>query len=430
MRSAFTARHRADPEKRAGEQIVRTCVHCGLCTASCPTYVLTGDECDSPRGRIYLIKDMLEQDAPPDPHSVRHIDRCLSCLACQKACPSGVNYMHLADMARAHIERSYRRPWGERWLRRALAVILPRPGLLRLALIGAFFARALRPVLPGVLARLAGFAPVVNPFRPAPGPGLYRAQGARRMRVALLAGCAQRIVAPEINQAAIRLLTRHGAEVVVVRGEVCCGALSRHLGRSAESEAFAARNVDLWSREIEAGGLDAVIATASGCGAVLKDYGHILRGDPARRAAAARIAGLARDASEVWADLGIKARGGAADKLKVAYHGACALQHGQGIHAGPVRLLSEAGFEVVEPAEAHMCCGWAGTYNVLQPDLSEALRARKSRALSDLGADLVAAGNMGCLLHLSGSLPVPALHTAQLLDWASGGPPPPGVRTR
>ncbi|HEV8031665.1 MAG TPA: glycolate oxidase subunit GlcF [Stellaceae bacterium] len=426
MQTDFTLAQLADPDTAASEKILRACVHCGFCTATCPTYVLLGDELDSPRGRIYLIKNMLEEGGPVGAETVKHIDRCLSCLACMTTCPSGVHYMHLVDHGRRHIEAHYRRPWPERLLRRLLGLVLTRPGLMRLALHGARLAQPFEGLLPKQLRPLVALAPSSIAAKSAVDqPQIFPAEDERRMRVALLPGCAQQVLMPEINEATIRLLTRHGCEVVVAAGSGCCGALVHHLGEEAPALAFARANIDAWERARDAGGLDAIVVNASGCGTMVKDYGFLLREDPAYGEKAARIAVLARDISEVAGSLGLQRSAREAGQiLRVAYHSACSLQHGQRIHGEPKALLVQAGFEVVDVPEGHLCCGSAGTYNLLQPELAAALRDRKLANIALTGADLVAAGNIGCITQLAGGSPVPVVHTVELLDWATGGPPP------
>lgn len=430
MQTHFSPEQLRDPETARSNEILRSCVHCGFCTATCPTYQVLGDELDSPRGRIYLIKDMLEQGRPADEKTVKHIDRCLSCLSCMTTCPSGVHYMHLVDHARAHIERTYRRPLGERLLRRLLAAILPHPGRLRLALRAAALGRPLAGLLPD--PRLKAMLAMAPRSLPAPGPGdrpqVFPATGPRRARVALLTGCAQRALDPEINAATVRLLTRHGAEVVVAEGIGCCGALTHHMGRTEESHAAAARNIRAWSRERATGGLDAIVVNTSGCGTTVKDYGNMFRLTPLAEEAAA-VSGLARDLTEVMAELGL-GPATAAPPLRVAYHAACSLQHGQGIRTQPKALLKAAGFEVVEPRDPHLCCGSAGTYNLLQPEIAGELRARKVRTLEEKAPEVIAAGNIGCMMQIGAGTKLPVVHTAQLLDWATGGPAPKGLAGR
>ena len=426
MQTHFSLAQLADPDIREADKILRTCVHCGFCTATCPTYVLLGDELDGPRGRIYLIKEMLEKDRKAGPAVVRHVDRCLSCLSCMTTCPSGVNYMHLVDQARQRIEETYRRPLADRLLRGLLAVVLPRPGLFRLALLGAWLMRPLTRLLPGRLRGLAAMAPLrVAAPAAVDRPQVFPATDVKRKRVALLSGCAQQVLAPEINEATVRLLTRHGCEVVVAPGAGCCGGLVHHLGRDALS--FAKANIDAWLAAAEAGGLDAIVINTSGCGVTIKDYGYMLREDRAYAEKARRVSALARDVSEVMAELGLGPLAGGAGG-RVAYHAACSLQHGQKLRDPPKALLAAAGFTVLDPPEAHLCCGSAGTYNMLQPEIAGRLQQRKVAALESLAPDLVAAGNIGCIEQIARATDLPVVHTAELLDWATGGPKPAALR--
>jgi glycolate oxidase iron-sulfur subunit len=431
VRTDFTAEQLANPDTAASEKILRTCTHCGFCTATCPTYVLLGDELDSPRGRIYLIKEMLADGNKVTADTVKHIDRCLSCLACMTTCPSGVNYMHLVDHARRWIEQNYQRPLGERTLRWLLGTVLPRPSLFRLALRAAVVAKPMARLLPGRLSRLFALVPTSIPSASSTDtPQVFPAGGMRRMRVALLRGCVQTVLAPEINEATIRLLTRYGCEVVVADSG-CCGALVHHLGQEAAALAFARTNIEVWERERLASGLDAIVVNASGCGTAVKDYGFILREDPAYAEKASRAASLTRDVTEIVAMLGVKKGAGAtiASHRRVAYHSACSMQHGQRLHAEPQALLAAAGFEPLEVPEGHLCCGSAGTYNILQPELAAALRERKLVKIASTQPDLVATGNIGCIVQLAPGSPVPVVHTVELLDWATGGPPPQALRS-
>ena len=423
MQTNFTPEQLRDPATARSNAILRSCVHCGFCTATCPTYQVLGDELDSPRGRIYLIKDMLEEGRPADAKTVQHIDRCLSCLACMTTCPSGVHYMHLVDHARAHIERTYRRPLVDRMLRWTLARVLPHPRRFRLSLMAARLGRPFRGLLPDPRLRaMLDMAPArVPPASPNDRPQTFPAQGERRMRVALMTGCAQRVLDTGINDATIRLLTRLGAEVVVPRGQACCGALVHHMGREAESHAAAERNIRAWIAEDRGEGLDAVVVNTSGCGTTVKDYGHMLRTGPMAEDAA-RVSELAADVSEVVHRLGIE--GAAPEPLRVAYHAACSLQHGQRVKGVPKDLLKAVGFEVVEPADAHLCCGSAGTYNLMQPEIAGKLRDRKVRTLEAKTPDVIAAGNIGCMMQIASGTGVPVVHTVELLDWATGGPRP------
>ena len=421
MQTFFTPAQLADPKLAEANTILRTCVHCGFCTATCPTYQVLGDELDSPRGRIYLIKDMLETGRPADAKTVTHIDRCLGCLACMTTCPSGVDYGHLVDQARVYIERTYRRPLSDRVLRWLLAQVIPHPTRFRLALFGARLVRPVARFLPDARLRaMVVMAPAaLPPVSRNDDPQVFPAEGTRRMRVALMTGCAQRALDTDINDATIRLLTRLGCEVVVVKGAGCCGAIVQHMGREADARAFAMTNVRAYGAEKAARGLDAIVINTSGCGTSVKDYGHLL-GD-----AGADVAAMALDVSEVVARLGLLE--GAKKSLRIAYHAACSLQHGQRVHA-PKALLQRVGFTVVEPADSHLCCGSAGTYNLLQPEISTQLRARKVATLHATRPDVIAAGNLGCMLQIGQATHVPVVHTVQLLDWATGGPLPRALR--
>ncbi len=367
MQTNFSAELLADPHMQASEKVIRSCVHCGFCTATCPTYLLLGDELDSPRGRIYLIKDMLENNRPAPAEVVKHVDRCLSCLACMTTCPSGVHYMHLVDHARAYIQATYRRPLGDRLLRAALALILPSRRLFRLALFAARIGGPLAPLLARIpnagpkLSAMLALAPKRLPARRPEGPGVFsaRAAMAQRRRVALLTGCAQSVLTPQTNEAAIEMLTRFGVEAVYARGEGCCGSLVHHMGLEERALRQARANIDAWTREIETGGLDAILVSASGCGATVKDYGFMLRDDPAYADKAALVSALTKDVTEYLATLDLAFV--ATEKLVVAYHSACSMQHGQKVTEQPKVLLRKAGFTVREPAEGHICCGSAGT---------------------------------------------------------------------
>ncbi|ARS28850.1 glycolate oxidase subunit GlcF [Sphingomonas sp. KC8] len=424
MQTNFPPALLADPAMAASEAVIRKCVHCGFCTATCPTYVLLGDELDSPRGRIYLMKDMLENEREPTAEVIKHIDRCLSCLSCMTTCPSGVNYMHLVDHARAYIEERYRRPWRERLIRALLAHVLPFPGRFRLALR---LARLAKPATP-LFDRWTSLKPLAAMLALTPAHALPRsaakASPARtpRGRVALLRGCAEPVLRPEIGEAAVRVLNRAGFDVLFARGEACCGALVHHMGREAASLEAARRNIDAYMREIDDGGLDAIVITASGCGTTIKDYGFMLRNDPAYADKAARISALAKDISELLADSEPPAGNGRG--LTVAYHAACSLQHGQKVTDAPRRLLESVGYTVRTPKEAHLCCGSAGTYNILQPDIAGQLGDRKAANLARLDADLIATGNIGCAVQIGQRAATPVVHTIELIDWATGGPCP------
>ncbi len=424
MQTNFTPEQLQDPGIARANEVLRTCVHCGFCTATCPTYQVLGDELDSPRGRIYLIKDMLENNRPADEKTVKHIDRCLSCLACMSTCPSGVHYMHLVDHAREYIEATYKRPLMDRMLRAVLARIIPHPTRFRLALLAAKIGRPFAFLMPDArLKAMLQMAPkTIPPVSRNDDPQTFAAEGAPRMRVALMTGCAQKALNTDINDATIRILRRLGCEVVVAEGAGCCGALTHHMGKADQSHASAAANIRAWMAEKRSKGLDAIVINTSGCGTTVKDYGHMFRTDAGLAEDAATIAGLAKDISEVLTQLGLPE--GAAKGIKVAYHAACSLQHGQQIKTLPKDLLKRAGFTVVEPADPHLCCGSAGTYNLLQPEISQQLKARKVQTLEAKSPDIIAAGNIGCMMQIGSGTGVPIVHTVELLDWATGGPKP------
>jgi glycolate oxidase iron-sulfur subunit len=430
MQTHFSAEQLKDPATAEAEKILRACVHCGFCTATCPTFVLLGDELDSPRGRIYLIKDMLENNRPADALTVKHIDRCLSCLACMTTCPSGVNYMHLVDGARSHIEKTFQRPFADRLFRALLGAILPYPNRFRLAVAASRLASPFDFLYPrfgrtgrrlAAILRLAPKNIVSRPVLPPISPA-----GAVKARVALLGGCVQQVLRPGINEAAIRLLARLGVEVVPAKGEGCCGALLHHLGKDAGALAQVRHNVDLWSAEIERHGLDAILITASGCGTMIKDYGFLLRNDPAYAAKAARVSALAKDVTEFLGALDLPEPLNPQDAT-LAYHSACSMQHGQQIDALPKQLLTQAGFKVRDIPEGHLCCGSAGTYNILEPEIALRLRDRKIANILATASDLIATGNIGCMAQIASGTSIPVLHTIELLDFAYGGIKPQGL---
>ncbi len=433
MQTNFTTEQLSNPDIAASNQVLRTCVHCGFCTATCPTFLLLGDELDSPRGRIYLIKDMLETGRPATEEVVRHVDRCLSCLSCMTTCPSGVNYMHLVDHARTFIHETYQRPWHERLLRNVLKLALPYPDRMRLALRAAGLLKVLSRLLPADeifskrLRAMFDLAPNRVPKASSvERPQVHAAIGTRRGRVALLAGCAQQVLAPQINEATIRLLTRMGVEVVVAKGAGCCGALTHHMGMHDPAMASARANVQAWMAEYGSAGLDAIVVNTSGCGTTVKDYGFMFRNEP-DSADAERVSALACDISEYLVRLSYAPTRTASD-LTVAYHAACSLQHGQKVTNEPKTLLARAGFRVVVPNEAHICCGSAGTYNLMQPEIAGKLRDRKLKNLVATKPDVIAAGNIGCMTQLAGATPI--VHTIELLDWMAGGPEPAGLRSK
>jgi glycolate oxidase iron-sulfur subunit len=435
MQTNFTLAQLADPETAHSEQILRKCVHCGFCTATCPTFVLLGDERDSPRGRIYFIKAMLEGDRAPTAQEVRHVDRCLSCLSCMTTCPSGVNYMHLVDHGRHHIEETYKRPLSDRFLRGLLAVLMPNPDLFRWATILGWLAKPLATAIPAssrdpggatFLRRLKAMIEAVPARVPMPSPvdrpQTFSAAGSRVKRVALMPGCGQQVLAPEVNEATVRLLTRHGVEVVNAAGSGCCGSSVQHVGKNEQAMELAKHNIVAWLREADGQGLDAIVINASGCGTTVKDYAFMFADDALWRDKAARISALAKDVSEFMVEVGLA--NVIPRPLTVAYHSACSMQHGQRVIEQPKKLLRDAGFVVKDVPEAHLCCGWAGTYQVLQPELSRRLRDRKVANIESVKPDVIAAGNFGCVGNIASGTGIPVVHTVELLDWATGGPRP------
>ncbi len=424
MQTQFSLTALADPEMAQSEKILRTCVHCGFCLATCPTYLLTANELDSPRGRIYLIKEMFEKNVSADPRTTYHIDRCLSCLSCMTTCPSSVDYMHLVDHARAFIEETASRSISQRFKRDILAFILPRPKIFRAVLRLAHFIMPFQAYLPkNIRSFLSPLPKKLPPPSLADRPQIIPAQGARRMRVALLSGCAQTVIDTKINEATIRLLTRFGAEVIILEGVGCCGAVAHHLGKVEQSYQLARSNIKAWKHEIDTAGLDYIVVNASGCGTTIKDYKFLFREDPEMREGAAEVSERAVDISEVINKLDYK-NTQEMPKLRVAYHSACSLQHGQKITHEPYDLIERAGFEAMAVPEGHICCGSAGTYNLLQPELSQQLLQRKLANINSLNPHIIAAGNFGCMMHIATQSQVPVMHLVELLDWASGGPKP------
>jgi glycolate oxidase iron-sulfur subunit len=430
MQTSFTLAQLANPQMAESEKILRSCVHCGFCNATCPTYALLGDELDGPRGRIYMIKDMLERDRPATVEDVTHVDRCLSCLACMTTCPSGVNYMHLVDHARGHIEKTFQRPWFERSLRAVLANVMPYPTRFRAALFLAMFARPLAPLFAAV-----GLKPIAAMLELAPKNvvardavfRVYPPEGERQGRVALMVGCVNDVLGSPITHSAIRVLTRHGIEVVVPPEAGCCGSLAHHMGREHEALEFARKNIDAWMREIDGEGIDAILITISGCGTTVKDYGFMLRTDPAYAEKAALVSNIARDISEYVAKLALRPIGNAKG-LTVAYHSACSLQHGQRVHSAPKEVLSKLGFAVKDVPEGHLCCGSAGVYNILQTEIATRLRERKVANIEKTRPDLIAAGNIGCITQIAAGTAIPIVHSVELFDWSTGGPAPKALR--
>ncbi len=423
MQTFFSQEQLRSVEFKRSNDILRACVHCGFCTATCPTYQVLGDELDSPRGRIYLIKDMLENNRTPDVATVKHIDRCLSCLACMTTCPSSVHYMHLVDHARSYIEENYKRPMGERVLRFLLAELLPYPMRFRLALLAAKITRPVLRHFPDARIRaMAGMVPQkIPPVSRNDDAQSFKPLNKKTKRVILMTGCAQKALNTDINDATIRLLTRFGCEVVIAKGQGCCGAITHHMGKTKKSHRFAEANVQAWSEEIRVGGIDAIIVNTSGCGTTIKDYWHMLN-ETQYSECAKTISARTMDITEFLMTLDLPEC--TPNGVKVAYHAACSLQHGQKVTAYPKILLQKAGFKVFEPRDAHLCCGSAGTYNLLQPEISSELKARKVKTIEAINPDIIAAGNLGCMMQIGSASKLPIVHTVELIDWAQGGPMP------
>jgi glycolate oxidase iron-sulfur subunit len=409
MRNNFTPEQWADPELAPAAAQVRKCVHCGFCTATCPTYVVLGDERDSPRGRIQFMQRMLEEGGTPSPEAVHHIDRCLSCLNCRTTCPSSVDYARLVDTSRAYIHRHYRRPLGDRFLRWIIATVFPYPTRTKLALLLAPLGRLAALFVP--LGRLETMLKKASAPR---GPERLARPETALKRIALLPGCVQKAVMPEIDAAASRVLARRGIELVPLEGAGCCGALSHHLGREAESQEFAKTLIAAW----EAGRYDGIFISATGCGGYLKELQHTFPGDPVWQPRAERFAAAMVDFLELVPDSHVTPP----QVLRVAYHPPCSLMNSLKLPGRGEALLASAGFLVTPFLENHICCGSAGSYAILQPELSETLRARKLGHIAAADPDVIVSGNIGCIQQLSGGVPV--LHIAQLLDWAEGGPRP------
>ena len=423
MQTFFEEDQLADLDFKRSNEILRACVHCGFCTATCPTYQVLGDELDSPRGRIYLIKEMLESGRKPDKKTVTHIDRCLSCLACMTTCPSGVHYMHLVDHARAYIEDNYKRPLDERFLRWLLSRILPYPMRFRIALILAKIAKPFSWLIPD--ARLKAMIKMVPqkipPISLNDDPQSFFPDNLNKMRVALMTGCAQRALDTDINDATIRVLNRFGCEVVIAEGQGCCGSLSHHMGKKNDAKSAALKNLNAWYSELSKGRLDAVIINTSGCGTTVKDYPHMFKGTEHEEKAKI-IASLTKDISEILAELELPVL--EEKQTHVVYHSACSLQHGQQINNFPKDILKQCGYRISEPKNSHLCCGSAGTYNLLQPKISDELKNRKVQSLEAKKPDIIAAGNIGCMMQIASSTNTPVVHTVELVDWATGGPKP------
>jgi len=429
METNFSKEQLKDQDNKSTEKILRKCVHCGFCNATCPTYQLLGDELDGPRGRIYLIKDMLENDKPANEKIVKHIDRCLSCYSCMTTCPSGVNYMHLIDHGRMHIEKTYKRPFRDRFIRDFLSRTLSKSINFKVVAILTQFIKPFSFFFPKKVREMISFMPGKFPKKTLPNMQVYPARNKKKpvARVALLTGCVQKVISPQINEATIRLLNRHGIEVVVSKGIDCCGSLNHHLGKNDLAHKDFKKNISIWYDEYLKNGLDAIISNTSGCGTTLKDYGFIFRTDDNLKKKAKKISELTKDISE-YLDENVKlnfiknkenTRG-----YKIAYHSACSMQHGQKVHAEPINLIKKTGNEVVEIPDGHLCCGSAGTYNMLQTEIADKLLKEKIMNIEKVRPDIISTGNIGCIAQIANGTTIPILHTIEIIDWYTGGPKP------
>ena len=432
METHFSKEQLKDEDNKSSEKILRKCVHCGFCNATCPTYQLLGDELDGPRGRIYLIKDMLENDKPANEKIVKHIDRCLSCYSCMTTCPSGVNYMHLIDHGRSHIEKTYKRPFNERVIRSFLSIIIPNPTYFRIIGMLTLLVKPFRFIFPKKISEMIDLMPGKFPKKTLHKKKVYSAQKTKRIaRVALLTGCVQKVLSPQINEATIRLLNRHGIEVVVPKGIGCCGSLNHHLGKSDLAHQTFKKNISIWYDEYLKNGLDAIISNTSGCGTTLKDYGFIFRSDEDFKKKAKKISELTKDITE-YLDENIKLdfirRQNNDKEYKIAYHSACSMQHGQKIHDVPINLIKKTGNQVFDIPDGHLCCGSAGTYNLLQSDIAKKLLKNKISNIEKIKPQFIATGNIGCITQIANGTKIPILHTVEIIDWYTGGLKPKVLR--
>ncbi|MEY3811451.1 MAG: hypothetical protein RIT11_529 [Pseudomonadota bacterium] len=426
MQTNFTKKQLQESNIFDANGIIRKCTHCGFCNATCPTYQVAGDELDGPRGRIYLIRDMLENNKPASEKITRHIDRCLSCYACMTTCPSGVNYMHLVDHARNHIEKTYVRPFFDRFIRILLSIILPSPKLFRIVGYLAKFANPFKFLFPKKIKNMLKYMPTSFPKSNYENKEVYSPKTKTYAKVALLTGCVQRVISPQINDSTIDILNRHGVEVIVPKEITCCGSLNHHLGKEDLAHKSFVNNINFWFKCYEERNIDAILVTTSGCGTTLKDYGHIFRDDPDKdlRKKAKIISSLAKDVTE-YLGKNIKLNFVEKDKkFKIAYHSACSMQHGQKLHSQPINLLKKTGNEIVEIPDGHLCCGSAGTYNLLQSEMASELLVRKVSNIDKVKPDFISTGNIGCMTQISSGTKIPIVHTIEILNWYTGGEKP------
>ena len=426
MQTSFTDKQLEDKEKKSSERIIRKCVHCGMCNATCPTYGITGDELEGPRGRIYLIKDMLENNKPANKKIAKHIDSCLSCYSCMTTCPSGVNYMHLIDHGRNHVEETYKRPILERSFRNILSYILPKPNIFFILVLVTKIIKPFSFLMPRFLKNSLNLMPDKIPSKKLKTQTIYLAEGKKKIaRVALLTGCVQRVISPEINESTIRLLNRHDVEVVVLPKIDCCGSLNHHLGKKNLANLSFIKNIELWHDEYLKNGLDAIISNTSGCGTTLKDYGHIFRNDKGLKKKAKKISELTKDITEYLEEnLKLKINNKNDKQYKIAYHSACSMQHGQKVHEQPKNLIKKTGNIVLDIPEGHICCGSAGTYNILHQKMARTLLKNKVENIKKISPDFISTGNIGCMTQIGSGTKIPIVHTVEVIDWLTGGPKP------
>ena len=425
MQTNFTEEQLEQKDNKSSEKIIKKCVHCGMCNATCPTFNLLGDELDSPRGRIYLIQDMLENEKKPTANIVKHIDRCLSCYSCMTTCPAGVNYMHLIDHGRKYIEKNYERSFFDKIIRNFLSIVLPNNKLFKLSSLLVKIAKPFKLLLPSKIKDMMDLMPTFFPKKMLKEKEIYSPRGKKKIsRVALLTGCVQKEISPQINEATIRILNRHGVEVIVPKKIRCCGSLNHHLGKNEDANTDFVNNINVWYDEYLKGNLDAILSNTSGCGTTIKDYGFIFRNNREMKKKAQKISELTKDVSEYLLDnlkLNFKKK---EKNFRIAYHSACSMQHGQKVHSQPIDLLSKTKNEILEIPDGHLCCGSAGTYNILQPKIAKQLLKNKVKNIEDLKPEIIATGNIGCITQISNGTNIPILHTIEILDWYTGGPKP------
>ena len=427
MQTNFSEDQLKNKDNKSTEKIIRKCVHCGMCNATCPTFNLLGDELDGPRGRIYLIKDMIENKRTPTKKVVSHIDKCLSCYSCMTTCPSGVNYMHLIDHGRNYVEQKYKRPFIEKQFRNFLSNTLPKPKIFKFLILFAKLGQIFKFLLPKNLKSMLDVAPKKIYKKTLKTQRVYKAERKKpTARVALLIGCVQRVVSPQINESTIRVLTRHGVEVITMPEIECCGSLNHHLGKEELARETFKKNINMWYDEYLKNGLDAIISNTSGCGTTLKDYGFIFRDDKELKKKSKKISELTKDITE-FLDQNLKLsfkKDKGLKKYNIAYHSACSMQHGQKVHNQPIDLLEKTGNKVSNIPDGHICCGSAGTYNILQSDIAKKLLNQKIENINKIKPDFISTGNIGCIMQISNGTNIPILHTVELVDWYTGGPKP------